>query len=155
MLAAIKGGKLHLVPERWTQTPIFVHSVSQIGGQIESLCEANLGRGGLEFTVELPIILADGTISVSNFSIVEDRAFRHKARVENRRRLEDEWQRAAEVKRARELQDRLLGLEAGQLLHEQCDKYKHCQQCKRRMDNCGESNIWRESRYIPGSRIMV
>lgn len=101
------------------------------------------------------IFAVNVTISLLPFSILEDRAHRHRARVENRRCLEEEWQQAAEKKRARELEERLLGLEAGQLLHEQCDKYSHCRQCKRRMDNCGESNIWRESRYIPGSRIMV
>ena len=88
-------------------------------------------------------------------SIVEDRAYRHRARFENRRRLEDDWEKAAGAKRCRDLEDRLLGLESGQLLHEQCDKYHHCGQCKRRLDHCGESNIWRESRYVPGCRIMV
>ncbi|KAK7107042.1 coiled-coil domain-containing protein 81-like [Littorina saxatilis] len=87
--------------------------------------------------------------------IVEDRAHRHRARFQNRQRLEDEWQSAAEMKRARDLEDRLLGLESGQLLLEQCEQHKHCKQCKKRVDNCGESNIWRESYYIPGSRIMV
>lgn len=85
----------------------------------------------------------------------DDRATRYHARFENRRRLENDWMKAAEVKQGRDLEDRLLGLESGQLLHEQCDRYNRCKQCKRRVNNCGETNIWTESRYIPGSRIMV
>ncbi|KAL8620974.1 hypothetical protein ACOMHN_035910 [Nucella lapillus] len=87
--------------------------------------------------------------------IAEDRALRHKARFETCRLLEDDWKQAAETKRTREIDDRLLGLECGQLLHEQCDQYHRCKQCRRRTNNCGESNIWSESRYVPGSRIMV
>uniref|UniRef100_W5MTM8 Coiled-coil domain containing 81 n=1 Tax=Lepisosteus oculatus TaxID=7918 RepID=W5MTM8_LEPOC len=42
-----------------------------------------------------------------------------------------------------------------QLLMDQCEKYRRCFQCKRRTTNCGESNIWKDTRYIPGSRLMV
>lgn len=41
------------------------------------------------------------------------------------------------------------------LIHEQCDKYHRCKQCGRRPQNCGESNVWSESRFIPGSRLIV
>lgn len=85
----------------------------------------------------------------------EDRAFRYRANFDSRRRLQEDWHMAAEMKRGRELEDRLIGLESGILLHEQCDRYHRCKQCKRHLNNCGESNIWAESRYIPGSRIMV
>jgi hypothetical protein len=91
----------------------------------------------------------------STCSLIQDQAFRHKARFDGRRGLEDDWQKAAESKRSRDLEDKLVGLECGGLLHEQLDHYKRCKQCKKRPDNCGESNIWRESRYVPGSRIMV
>lgn len=87
--------------------------------------------------------------------LLDDRAYNHKVRFDSRRRLEDDWMKATEIKRARDLEDRLIGLESGMLLHEQCDQYNHCKQCKRRLNNCGESNIWSESRYVPGSRIMV
>jgi hypothetical protein len=43
----------------------------------------------------------------------------------------------------------------GVLVHEQCDQYKRCAQCQRHTNNCGTSNIWRDTRYIPGTRIMV
>lgn len=85
----------------------------------------------------------------------EERAFKHAVRWDTRRRLEDNWQKMSEMKRARELDDRLRSLSPGGLLHEQCDRYNRCRQCKRRVHNCGETNIWSESRYIPGSRIMV
>ncbi|GFO43539.1 coiled-coil domain-containing protein 81-like [Plakobranchus ocellatus] len=85
----------------------------------------------------------------------EERAFKHAVRWDTRRRLESNWQKMAETKRARELEDRLQSLSPGGLLHEQCDRYNRCRQCKRRVHNCGETNIWSESRYIPGSRIMV
>ncbi|GFS09239.1 coiled-coil domain-containing protein 81-like [Elysia marginata] len=85
----------------------------------------------------------------------EERAFKHAVRWDTRRRLENNWQKMSEMKRARELEDRLKCLSPGGLLHEQCDRYNRCRQCKRRVHNCGETNIWSESRYIPGSRIMV
>ncbi|XP_005103098.1 coiled-coil domain-containing protein 81 [Aplysia californica] len=87
--------------------------------------------------------------------LVDERTFKHVVRFDTRRRLETDWQRMAETKRARELEDRLRSLSPGILLHEQCDRYNRCRQCKRRVHNCGETNIWSESRYIPGSRIMV
>ncbi|RUS77013.1 hypothetical protein EGW08_015238 [Elysia chlorotica] len=85
----------------------------------------------------------------------EERSFKHAVRWDTRRRLESNWQKMSEMKRARELEDRLRSLSPGGLLHEQCDRYNRCRQCKRRVHNCGETNIWSESRYIPGSRIMV
>ena len=91
----------------------------------------------------------------SIFSLREERAFKHAVRWDTRRRLETNWQKMSEMKRARELEDRLRSLSPGGLLHEQCDRYNRCHQCKRRVHNCGETNIWSESRYISGSRIMV
>ncbi|XP_076466894.1 coiled-coil domain-containing protein 81-like [Babylonia areolata] len=87
--------------------------------------------------------------------LIEDRAHRHKTRVDHRRRLEEDWKEAAEAKRGRDAEERQRALECGHLLQEQCDHYRRCLQCRRRVDNCGESNLWSESYYIPGSRIMV
>ena len=72
-----------------------------------------------------------------------------------RRTLEDNWTKALEMKKKRELEDKEYSMIPGKLVHEQCDKYRRCGQCKRRVHNCGESNIWRDSRYIPGSRLIV
>ncbi|KAK6986289.1 coiled-coil domain-containing protein 81 [Biomphalaria glabrata] len=85
----------------------------------------------------------------------DERAFKHVIHTESRKHLEKEWQKLGEAKKARELDERLHSLSPGLLLHEQCDKYNRCRQCKRRLNNCGETNIWSESRYIPGTRIMV
>lgn len=86
----------------------------------------------------------------------EDLANRYSRAVANRRRLEEEWQRAAEDKKHRDTEERSANFAShGELMHEQCDKYGRCGQCKRRLNNCGESNIWRDTRYVPGARIMV
>ncbi|XP_078323683.1 coiled-coil domain-containing protein 81-like isoform X2 [Crassostrea virginica] len=87
--------------------------------------------------------------------LMDDRSKRFQRRTVVRKQLEQDWAESAEQKRARELEERLHHLAPGALLHEQCDKYNRCKQCKRKVNNCGESNIWRESRYIPGSRLMV
>ncbi|XP_060067467.1 coiled-coil domain-containing protein 81-like [Ylistrum balloti] len=87
--------------------------------------------------------------------LMEDRGTRFTNRYSLRKRLETDWQKAATLKKNNELEDRLHALSPSLLVHEQCDKYKRCGQCKRKMVNCGESNIWSESRYIPGSRLMV
>ncbi|CAL1544715.1 unnamed protein product [Lymnaea stagnalis] len=85
----------------------------------------------------------------------DERAFKHMIRFDTRKCLEHDWQKLAESKKARELDERLQSLNPGILLHEQCDRYNRCKQCKRKLINCGETNIWSESRYVPGSRIMV
>ncbi|XP_021352588.1 coiled-coil domain-containing protein 81-like isoform X3 [Mizuhopecten yessoensis] len=85
----------------------------------------------------------------------EDRGTRFGNRYHIRKRLESDWQKAATAKKNNELEERLHALSPSLLVHEQCDKYKRCEQCKRKTVNCGESNIWSESRYIPGSRLMV
>ena len=72
-----------------------------------------------------------------------------------RQRLENDWLRASEVRQDRLAEDRIRAMSPGMLLHDQCDKYNRCAQCKRVMKNYGESNLWSESRYIPGSRLMV
>lgn len=87
--------------------------------------------------------------------LMDDRSKRFQRRTFVRKRLEDDWAESSKQKHDREMEERLHQLAPGALLHEQCDKYHRCQQCKRKVNNCGESNIWRESRYIPGSRLMV
>lgn len=87
--------------------------------------------------------------------LLDDRANRFARRINTRKRLEEDWVRASMVKKDRLEEDRLRALSPGILLHEQCDKYNRCAQCKRLLKNCGESNLWSESRYIPGSRLMV
>lgn len=87
--------------------------------------------------------------------LMEDRGSRFSNRFQTRKRLEGDWQKAATLKKNNEMDERLHALSPSLLVHGQCDKYKRCEQCKRKVVNCGESNIWSESRYIPGSRLMV
>ncbi|KAH9525099.1 Coiled-coil domain-containing protein 81 [Bulinus truncatus] len=72
----------------------------------------------------------------------DERAFKHLIHSESRKHLEKDWQKSLEARRARELEEHFHSLSPGILLHEQCDRYSHCRQCKRRMNNCGETNIW-------------
>lgn len=88
-------------------------------------------------------------------SIIVDRAIRHQERLEARRSLEDSWAANVCRKRELELEEMRRAQSPGMLIHEQCDKYRRCKQCGRRPHNCGESNVWSESRYIPGSRLIV
>ncbi|KAK2557970.1 Coiled-coil domain-containing protein 81 [Acropora cervicornis] len=87
--------------------------------------------------------------------IILDRALRHQERVDTRRALEESWAANAAHKRDIDQEERQLAQSPGMLIHEQCDKYHRCKQCGRRPQNCGESNVWSESRYIPGSRLIV
>ena len=88
-------------------------------------------------------------------SIILDRSMRHQERLEARRALEESWATNVTRKKGAEDLERRRALSPGMLIHEQGDKYRRCKQCGRRPGNCGESNVWSESRYIPGSRLMV
>lgn len=73
-----------------------------------------------------------------------------------RQNLEKDWSRAFGEKKLRDKDEREHRMaHDGLLVHEQCDKYRRCGQCKRDLKNCGETNVWCESRYVPGSRLMV
>nr|XP_009861828.1 coiled-coil domain-containing protein 81 isoform X3 [Ciona intestinalis] len=87
--------------------------------------------------------------------LIEDRVNTHKRAYEMRRSLENNWQNHHLDKVGREDEEKMRLRTPGMLLLQQTDKYKRCGQCERRTNNCGESNIWSESRYIPGSRLMV
>ncbi|KAL9968746.1 hypothetical protein ACROYT_G020866 [Oculina patagonica] len=87
--------------------------------------------------------------------IILDRALRHQERLGARRSLEESWAANVCRKQEQELEERRRAHSPGMLIHEQCDKYHRCKQCGRRPQNCGESNVWSESRYIPGSRLIV
>ncbi|KXJ13436.1 coiled-coil domain-containing protein 81 [Exaiptasia diaphana] len=87
--------------------------------------------------------------------IILDRSVRHQEHLQTRRSLEQSWAEHVQKKKSREDEERERSLSPGMLIHEQCDKYKRCNQCGRRPQNCGESNVWSESRYVPGSRLIV
>ncbi|XP_013920714.1 PREDICTED: coiled-coil domain-containing protein 81 [Thamnophis sirtalis] len=41
------------------------------------------------------------------------------------------------------------------MLLDQCARYRRCYQCKKGLNKFGESKIWTDSKYIPGSRLMI
>lgn len=87
--------------------------------------------------------------------LIEDRINAHNRAYEMRHSLEENWKDHTRGKHTREDEERRRMRTPGMLLLQQTDKYDRCGQCERRVTNCGESNIWSESRYIPGSRLMV
>eukprot|EP00118_Oscarella_pearsei_P004142 m.17224 g.17224 ORF g.17224 m.17224 type:complete len:655 (+) comp27390_c0_seq2:80-2044(+) len=87
--------------------------------------------------------------------LIEDMKIRHQERTQRRNELEQSWAELATEKKAREAEEAVLERRAGTLLQEQCDKYGRCQQCKRRPDNVGKSNVLKETRYISGARLIL
>ncbi|XP_016111743.1 coiled-coil domain-containing protein 81-like [Sinocyclocheilus grahami] len=68
---------------------------------------------------------------------------------------EESWHRSADLKHQRdreELNSRRFG---GQTLTEQLGKYERCSQCKRSTANRGESNVFRDTDYVTGARLML
>lgn len=85
-----------------------------------------------------------------------DRANRFKRMVEMRKNLEKNWEKAHYEKKNRDIEERgHRYAHDGTLVHEQCDKYKRCGQCQKDVKNCGESNIWADTRYVAGTRLMA
>ena len=84
----------------------------------------------------------------------------YESSVERRQSLEENWIRHAHEKKKREAQHQEF-LKLGRQLTEKNvhmhDKYAACFQEQPTGYHSGrfKSNIWRESRYIPGSRLMV
>lgn len=80
---------------------------------------------------------------------------RNERNLTQRVRLEESWKKNATMKRQREQEEDERTKSPGLLLLEQCEDYKRCAQCCRHANNCGESNVWSESRYVAGSRLIV
>jgi len=72
-----------------------------------------------------------------------------------RKELESSWTHQHREKIRQDTLERKHQMTAGLLLLDQCDKYSRCKQCERCCANIGASNVWRESRYMSGSRLMV
>ncbi|XP_066562379.1 coiled-coil domain-containing protein 81 isoform X1 [Amia ocellicauda] len=87
--------------------------------------------------------------------LVADRIARHEKLHSMRASLEDNWAHSADAKCFREQEEHSFIRSGSRQLMDQCEKYRRCYQCKRRTTNRGESNIWKDSRYIPGSRLMI
>jgi hypothetical protein len=90
------------------------------------------------------------------FSLVSDRRERDRRTLRISKGLESDWTNARDEKRQRDQDERRhLFAPQGILVHEQCDQYKRCAQCQRNLDNHGTTNVWKDTRYIPGTHIMV
>ncbi|CAF1042699.1 unnamed protein product [Adineta steineri] len=88
--------------------------------------------------------------------LLSDRRERFRRAFTIRKDLESNWTNAMDEKRVRDQDERThVYAPQGVLVHEQCDQYKRCAQCQRQPNNYGTSNIWRDTRYVPGTRIMV
>jgi len=84
----------------------------------------------------------------------EDNANRHNKNKQQRRSLEVEWLRSMEAKQLREEDENRHRMHAGQLLLDQAH-VSRCNQCQRKLHNKGKTNLWKETRYVPGSRLIV
>lgn len=90
------------------------------------------------------------------YSFISDRRERFRRSYTIRKDLQDDWSNAVDMKRQRDEDERAhIYAPQGVLVHEQCDQYKRCAQCQRNVNNYGTSNVWKDTRYIPGTRIMV
>lgn len=87
--------------------------------------------------------------------LIADRVGQHKKNLVLRQSLESNWRVHQDSKLKRLREERQALSTPGKLLLQQTEHYRRCAQCQRGTHNCGESNIWAESRYIPGSRLMV
>ena len=88
-------------------------------------------------------------------SLLEETLTRNQRNLKQRHDLEAHWAAHSLKKRAREMQEKLDAEAPGVLLQEQCDKYHRCDQCTRIPENEGKSNVWSESRYVSGSRLII
>lgn len=88
--------------------------------------------------------------------LIADYRERHRRNQKLRKDLENTWQQARIDKQQRDEQEKQhLKAPQGLLVHEQCDQYHRCAQCQRNLNNTGETNFWKDTRYIPGTHIMV
>ncbi|XP_041438647.1 coiled-coil domain-containing protein 81 isoform X2 [Xenopus laevis] len=91
----------------------------------------------------------------SKQQMLSDRAEQYNKMYRIQKTLQDEWAKSAELKRHKDNKEEKFIQAGSHLLLDQFDMYRRCFQCKRRTSNRGESNIWSESRYIPGARIFI
>ena len=89
-------------------------------------------------------------------SLLAENRERNRRALAIRRDLEADWIQAKDKKHERDHDEKVhLKAPQGVLVHEQCDQYKRCVQCQRHLNNYGKSNFWKDTRYIPGTHIMV
>ncbi|XP_072320721.1 coiled-coil domain-containing protein 81-like [Eucyclogobius newberryi] len=91
----------------------------------------------------------------NRIEMILDRVHRFEKRQDMSRSLENDWSQSLKLKQQREEDERRCLRSAGQLLVDKLVEYRRCAQCKRSSSNCGQSNIWRDSRYRSGSQFMI
>ncbi|XP_068927169.1 coiled-coil domain-containing protein 81 [Petaurus breviceps papuanus] len=70
--------------------------------------------------------------------------------------LQDNWEKSAELKRHRDMEEKIFKRASDKLfILDQCEKYRRCCQCKKRLNNYGESNLWPVNRHLHGSRLLA
>ncbi|XP_056464007.1 coiled-coil domain-containing protein 81-like [Gadus chalcogrammus] len=94
-------------------------------------------------------------LSLNRKELILDRLRCFEASKDMRASLEDTWRDSARLKLRREEEEKSFRRSGGTLLLDQGDQHRRCHQCKRKPGNQGQSNIWRESCYTSGSRIMM
>ncbi|XP_053160355.1 coiled-coil domain-containing protein 81 isoform X2 [Hemicordylus capensis] len=70
--------------------------------------------------------------------------------------VQEDWKKSIEMKKLRDYEEKLFSRVGDKLLLlDQCANYRRCYQCKRGLNSCGEPSVWIDTKYIPGSRLMV
>ncbi|KAK9402538.1 coiled-coil domain-containing protein 81 [Crotalus adamanteus] len=70
--------------------------------------------------------------------------------------IQEDWRKSAGLKRQKDYEEKLFQRAGDKLmLLDQCARYRRCYQCKKGLNKFGEKNIWTDSKYIPGSRLIV
>ncbi|XP_065648367.1 coiled-coil domain-containing protein 81 isoform X4 [Hydra vulgaris] len=87
--------------------------------------------------------------------LLQESFIRNHFNVTQRLELEKSWCAHWKKKNVGEVDEKIRNQSPGLLLHDQCEKYYKCAQCFRKPTNYGKSNVWSESRYVSGSRIML
>uniref|UniRef100_A0A8C8ZA52 Coiled-coil domain containing 81 n=1 Tax=Prolemur simus TaxID=1328070 RepID=A0A8C8ZA52_PROSS len=70
--------------------------------------------------------------------------------------LQEDWERSAAMKKQRDMEEKDFERASDKLfLLDQCEKYRRCRQCQRRTSNAGQSNLWPQSKFLRGSRLLL
>ncbi|XP_063161967.1 coiled-coil domain-containing protein 81 [Candoia aspera] len=70
--------------------------------------------------------------------------------------MQEDWRKSAGLKRQRDYEEKLFKRAGDKLLLlDQCARFRRCYQCKKGLNNSGENNIWTDSKYVPGSRLII
>ncbi|CAG5858247.1 unnamed protein product [Menidia menidia] len=91
----------------------------------------------------------------NKMELILDRVSRFEKKRDISKSLEDDWSRSIRLKHKREDEEKKFQRLAGQLLVDKLTEYRRCSQCQRRTNNCGQSNIWKDSHYLSGSQFMI